>query len=167
MPGHSAYESAIDLLDADHKAVKQLFIQYDALCEDDAPAEDKQQVAAKICMEITIHAQIEEEIFYPEVRKATGEEALLDEAEQEHAQAKEAIAAIQAMSAGDAGFDEAVKALAKLIDQHVLEEREQIFPQAQHAALDLRGLAEQLATRKAQLKKKTPAKPAKLAKEAA
>ena len=96
MPPPIPYENAIDLLDADHKAVKQLFIQYDALCEDGAPAEDKQQLAEKICQEITIHAQIEEEIFYPEVRKAIGDDALMDEAEQEHAEAKEAIATIQA-----------------------------------------------------------------------
>ncbi|HEX7891030.1 MAG TPA: hemerythrin domain-containing protein [Ramlibacter sp.] len=161
MPPPTPYENAIDLLDADHKAVKQLFIQYDALCEDGAPAEDKQQLAEKICNEIAIHAQIEEEIFYPEVRKATGDDALIDEAQQEHAAAKEAVAAIQGMSAGGEGYDEAVQGLARLIDQHVLEEREQIFLQAQYAALDLRGLAEPLARRKAQLKKKSAPKKAK------
>ena len=161
MPQSIPYENAIDLLDADHKAVKKLFILYDAMCEDGAAAEDKQQLAEKICSEITVHAQIEEEIFYPAVRKATGDEAMMDEAEQEHAEAREAIAAIQAMSAGDDAYDEAVQGLAKLIDHHVLEEREQVFLQAQYADLDLRGLAEPLAKRKAQLKKKTTAKAAK------
>lgn len=155
------YENAIDLLDADHKAVKALFIQYDALCEDGAPASEKQALAQKICMEITIHAQIEEEIFYPEVRKATGDDPLVDEAEQEHAAAKKAIAAIQKMKAGTDQYDAAVKQLAKEIDAHVLEEREELFMKAQYAPLDLRGLAVPLAERKRQLKKASaPAKEA-------
>jgi hemerythrin superfamily protein len=160
MPNPTAYENAIDLLDADHKMVKQLFINYDALCQDGAPAEDREALAAKICQEITIHAQIEEEIFYPEVRKATGDDPLMDEALHEHAQAKETIAKIQAMKAGDKKLDETVKKLAKLIDEHVLEEREQIFLKAQQSDLDLRGLAVPLAKRKLALKKKAAA-PAK------
>lgn len=161
MPQPTPYENAIDLLDADHKAVKALFIAYDALCEDEAPADERQQLARKICMEITVHAQIEEEIFYPEVRKVLGDDGLLDEAEQEHAAAKETIASIQSMRAGDKKYDETVQALAKLIDAHVLEEREQIFLRAQYAPMDLRGLAVPLAARKAQLLKKNAAKPAK------
>ena len=64
------FETAIDLLEADHKAVKQLFIDYSALCEDDAPAAAKRSVAERICQELTVHAQIEEELFYPAVREA-------------------------------------------------------------------------------------------------
>ena len=160
MPNPIAYDNAIDLLDADHKMVKQLFINYDALCDDGAPAEDRQQLADRICQEITLHAQVEEEIFYPEVRKATGDDPLMDGALHEHAQARETIAKIQAMKAGDRKLDETVKKLAKLIDEHVLEEREQIFLKAQYADLDLRGLAVSLARRKQQLKKKAAA-PAK------
>jgi hemerythrin superfamily protein len=155
-----AYEDAIDLLDADHKAVKKLFIDYNALCDDGADGQQRKQLADRICQEISIHAQIEEEIFYPEVRKATGDDALLDDAEQEHAQAKEVIARIQGMAAGDKKLDESVKKLAKMIDAHVLEEREQIFMKAQYAPMDLRGLAVPLARRKQALKKKAAA-PAK------
>jgi hemerythrin superfamily protein len=161
-----AYEDAVDLLDADHKAVKALFIKYNGLCDDDAPAEERQAVADKICKELTVHAQIEEEIFYPGVREAVGD-ALLDEAEQEHAEAKEAIAAIQAMSAGDEGYDGKVKALGKLIDGHVLEEREQIFLLARLAPLDLRSMAVDLFNRKKQLQGAKPAAAAKKKKVAA
>lgn len=149
-----AYEDAIDLLDADHKAVKKLFIDFNALCEDGAPAQDRQALAEKICLEITIHAQVEEEIFYPAVREAIGDDALMDHALQEHAQAKETIAKIQALPAGSKKLDETVQKLAKLIDEHVLEEREQVFLKARYAPLDLRGLAVPLAKRKSQLKKK-------------
>lgn len=145
------YEDAVDLLDADHKAVKKLFMDFNALCEDGAPASQKQQLAEKICRELTVHAQIEEEIFYPRVREAIGDELLMDEALQEHAEAKEKIAQIQGMGAGDKTYDETVNELGKLIDGHVLEEREEIFLRARNAALDLRGMALELFARKQQL----------------
>ncbi|MES2631597.1 MAG: hemerythrin domain-containing protein [Pseudomonadota bacterium] len=146
-----AYENAIDLLDADHKLVKKLFIDFGALVEDDAPPEFKQQVALKICKEITVHAQLEEEIFYPAVRQAIGEEGLMDEALQEHAQAREMIARIEGMSAEDEGYDDTVKALGEAIDHHVQEEREEIFLKAQYADLDLRGMVPELVARKKKL----------------
>lgn len=146
-----AYEDAVDLLDADHKAVKALFIKFHALCEDDAPAGEKQQVAQKICTALAIHAQIEEEIFYPRVREAIGDDGLMDEALQEHAEAKQAIAEIESMSADARGYDDKVKELGKMIDEHVLEERGQIFLQARLAALDLRGMAVELFNRKKKL----------------
>ena len=157
MPQPIAYEDAVDLLDADHKAVKKLFIDFNALCEDEAPATDKQAVAEKICLALTVHAQLEEELFYPAVREATGDDAMLDEAVLEHAQAKDAIAGIQAMDAGDEGFDEAVQQLGKDIDHHVQEEREDIFLKARYAALDLRGMVPAMVKRKEQLTKKAAA----------
>ncbi len=75
---------AVDLLDADHIAVKKLFTAYKKLCDNDAAADEKRALAAQICKELTIHAQIEEDIFYPEVREAIDGQALLDEAEVEH-----------------------------------------------------------------------------------
>jgi len=78
----------------------------------------------------------------------------MEEALEEHAEAKSTIAQIQAMKPTNAEYDGTVKKLAKLIDQHVLEERERIFLQAQYASLDLRGLALPLLKRKQQLVKK-------------
>jgi hypothetical protein len=150
-PNPPAYEDALVLLDADHKLVKKMFIDYAGLVEDDGPVAAKQQLALKICADLTVHAQVEEEIFYPAVRDATGDEGLIDHAEEEHAQAKEKIAEIQGMSAGDKRMDEAVKELATLIDEHVLEEREKVFLQAQYADLDLRGMVPALVERKKEL----------------
>lgn len=146
-----AYEDAVDLLDADHKAVKRLFIHFNALCEEKAPIEQKRLTAQRICEELTVHAQIEEEIFYPQVREAIGDDVLMDEALKEHRQAKQMIAEIQSMDAIDEGYDESVQALGKLIDQHVLEEREQIFLTAMNAPVDLRGMVPALFSRKKQL----------------
>jgi hemerythrin superfamily protein len=152
-----AYEDAVDLLDADHKAVKKLFITFKALCDDEAPAAEKQAVAEKICQELTVHAQLEEEIFYPAVREATGDDALLDEAVLEHAQAKDLIAQIQEMDPEDEGYDDTVQELGQDIDHHVLEEREQIFMKAKLADLDLRGMVPALVQRKEELKKQVMA----------
>jgi hemerythrin superfamily protein len=152
-----AFDDAVDLLDADHKAVKKMFIDYSALCEDGASAGDKQALARRICQALAVHAQIEEEIFYPAVREAIGDDVLMDEALEEHAEAKATIARIEAMKAGDASRDDTVAQLGKLIDQHVLEEREQVFLQARNAALDLRAMTLPLLKRQQQLKKKQAA----------
>jgi hemerythrin superfamily protein len=148
-----AYDDAVDLLDADHKAVKKMFIDHAALCEGGEASATKQRLARCICQALTVHAQIEEEIFYPQVRLAIGNDALMDEALHEHAQAKEIIARIESMKAADAGQDAAVKQLGMLIDQHVMREREMIFLKASQAALDLRGMTLALVKRRTKLKK--------------
>ena len=147
-----AYQDAVDLLDADHKAVKKLFIDFNALCDDGAAPAAKRPIADKICQALLIHTRIEEEIFYPAVRKATGDTPLVDEAMDEHAQAKETISRIQSMDESDKDFDKTVKLLGELIDAHVLEEREQMFIEARQSNADLRGLAIQLFDRKQELK---------------
>jgi Hemerythrin HHE cation binding domain len=143
-----AFEDAVDLLDADHKAVKKMFIDYAALCDDAGPAEAKGALAARICAALKVHTRIEEEIFYPAVRKATGDDALIAEALHEHADAKQAIAALEGLEPGSAEHDAAVQALAKAIDEHVLEEREQVFLEARRSAADLKSLAVVLFDRK-------------------
>ena len=158
------YEDAVDLLESDHKAVKKMFMDYATLCEDGAPAPAKRLLAQRICQALTVHSQIEEEIFYPQVRQVIGENPLMDEALQQHAEAKKVIARIEAMKEADSGQDAAVKQLGVLIDGHVLEEREQIFLQARVAALDLRAMTLPLLKRQQQLKTKVRAA---LVKEAA
>lgn len=99
-----AYEDAVDLLDADHKAVKKMFIDHAALCAGGAPDAERHRLAQRIAQALGVHAQIEEEIFYPEVRKALGDDALIDEALQEHAEAKALAARIEGMKPADAGL---------------------------------------------------------------
>lgn len=152
-----AYDDAVDLLDADHKAVKKMFVDHAALCEDGAPAASKRRLAQRICQALAVHAQIEEEIFYPQVRKAIGDDALMDEALREHAEVEEAIALIEAMEVTDARHDVAVKQLGMLIDQHVIAEQQLIFLKARRAAVDLRGIRLPLFERQQQLKKKVAA----------
>jgi hemerythrin-like domain-containing protein len=103
-------------------------------------------------MELTVHAQIEEEIFYPAVREAIKETDLLDEAEVEHASAKDLIAQIQEATEVDDKLDAKVKVLGEYVDHHVKEERNEIFVKARAArGLDLVAMREQLETRKEEL----------------
>jgi iron-sulfur cluster repair protein YtfE (RIC family) len=146
-------KDACDLLDADHIAVKHLFVDY-ARQAVAMPAEagDRQALAERICQELTVHAQIEEEIFYPALRQATGADELLDEAEAEHRQAKDLIARIQGMHAPDPAMDELVAQLARAIEHHVKEERDQLFTKARAApGLDLVALAGKLKARQEEL----------------
>jgi iron-sulfur cluster repair protein YtfE (RIC family) len=143
-----AIKDACDLLDADHIAVKHLFVEY-ARQAMAAPAEpgDRTMLAQRICQELTVHAQIEEEIFYPALREATGADALLDAAEAEHRQAKDLIARIQALSKADRAMDDLVSELARVIEQHVKEERDDLFPKARASGLDLQALGAKLKER--------------------
>jgi hemerythrin superfamily protein len=142
-------KDACDLLDADHKTVKAMFKEYATLTESRSrsPAK-KRQLAEQICKELTVHATIEEEIFYPAVRKAIKDNALMNEATVEHASAKELIAQIKGMDASDEMFDAKVTVLGEYIDHHVKEERSEMFIQARKTKLDLVKLGEQLQRRK-------------------
>jgi hypothetical protein len=144
---------AIRLLKNDHKEVKAYFKQYENL-EDDA---EKQALADKICLALTVHAQIEEEIYYPAAREAIDDDDLLDEAEVEHGSAKQLIAEIRALKAGDRLFDAKVTVLGEYIDHHVGEEENEMFPESRDGDLDLKALGEQLAARKAELMEKAGA----------
>jgi len=144
-----APKDACELLDADHIAVKHLFVEYarQAMAMPDEPG-DRQALAERICSELTVHAQIEEEIFYPALREAIGAPQLLDEAEEEHAQAKAMIAQLQGMSAPDPAMDDLVSQLARLIEHHVKEERDELFTKARAASgLDLDALGAKLKER--------------------
>jgi hemerythrin superfamily protein len=149
-----AEKDACDLLDADHRNVKKMFKEYEELTGSKArsAAQKKKDLAMQICMELTVHAQIEEEIFYPALREAIKDTDLLDEAEVEHQTAKDLIAQIQAAGDPDDMFDAKVKVLGEYIDHHVKEEKNEIFPKARSARkLDLMAMREELETRKEEL----------------
>ena len=140
---------AITLLTEDHAKVRKMFKQFERSHEkmDDA---EKAELVQQICMELTVHAQVEEEIFYPAAREAIEEQDLLDEAEVEHASAKDLISQLQSMEPGDDLYDAKVTVLGEYIDHHVKEEEKEMFPKVRKARLDLEMLAEQIEERKQQ-----------------
>ena len=149
-----AGKDACDLLDTDHKNVKKMFKEYEELTNSRGRSvgQKKMDLARQICHELTVHAQIEEEIFYPALRAVLKETDLLAEAEVEHQSAKDLIAQIESMDAADEMFDAKVTVLGEYIDHHVKEERGEIFPKARAAKkLDLMAMREELEARKEEL----------------
>jgi Hemerythrin HHE cation binding domain len=139
--------SAIELLEEDHREVEGFFEEYQEL-EDEA---EKEALALNICLTLQVHAQIEEEIFYPEARKAIAKPELVDEAIVEHASAKQLIAEIEAMEVGDSLQEAKVKVLGEQISHHVEEEEGELFPEVEGSNLDLKTLGRRMADRKAEL----------------
>ena len=146
---------ACELLDADHLAVKHLFVEYARLfyAPDGLESGDRLEIATRICDELTVHAQIEEEIFYPALRRAAkGATDVVAEAEQEHRQAKFLISQIRELRTADSTLDQLVADLARAVEDHVKEERDELFPKARSApGLDLNALGLQLKERQAEL----------------
>ena len=144
MPG----KDAITLLKADHRKVEELFEKYENA------RGKKADIAKQICMELTIHTMIEEEIFYPACREAGVESDMMDEANVEHDGAKSLIAELENGSPDDEYYDAKVKVLSEEIKHHVKEEEQRggIFTEARKAKLDLDALGEQMAARKKALK---------------
>jgi hemerythrin superfamily protein len=148
-------QTALDLLKADHTEVTKLFRQFEKLkkSEDD---DGMQQVAQAICNALRIHAQIEEEIFYPALREAGDADDALDEANVEHSHVKELVEQIASSEAGDELFEARVKVLSEYVEHHVQEEESTIFSKARKADFDLVELGQQLEARKAELEGEQP-----------
>jgi hemerythrin superfamily protein len=148
--GRAKAFDAIALLKDDHRTVEALFEEFESAKGGRA----KQKIANQICMELIVHAQIEEEIFYPATKEAV-EEELYNEAHVEHDGAKVLIAEILAGDPDDGFYEASVKVLSEMIKHHVKEEeqRDGMFAQAKRSDLDMAELGERLADRKADLMK--------------
>jgi hypothetical protein len=142
---------AIKLLTADHRDVKGLFQEYQRLVDHDAEDDEKQPIAEQICAMLSVHAQLEEEIFYPAAKEAIKDPDLVDEATVEHASAKDLIAQLRESNPIDELYDAKVKVLGEYIDHHVKEEEGELFPQARRAGMDLAAIGERLDQRRMEL----------------
>src|ERR1700710_820300 len=140
---------AIALLKADHRKVEDLFAKFESAKGDGR----KQALAEQICLELTVHTKIEEDVFYPACEGAV-EEDLLKEAYVEHDGAKVLIAEIEAGGPDDELYDAKVKVLSEMIEHHVEEEEKRVegmFAQARKAGLDMDGLGAKMADEKQRL----------------
>lgn len=144
---HAAAKDAIALLKADHGTVSNLFADY----EKTQSSNKKKALVAEICSELSVHAQIEEEIFYPAVKAALKDKLLVPEARVEHASLKDLIAQIEGVEPDGELYDAKVKVLSEYVKHHVKEEQNEMFPKAKAASLDLVELGARMAARKADL----------------
>jgi hemerythrin superfamily protein len=140
---------ALKLLADDHRKVEKLVQKFEKL--KDGADQEKQELVREACMELKIHAQVEEEIFYPAARDALKERDLLDEAEVEHTVAKQLISELESMTPKDKLFDAKFTVLGEYVKHHVQEEEKELFPKAKRAKLDMDDLGHRITQRKQEL----------------
>ncbi len=142
---------AIELLTNDHQEVADLFRKYEALASAQGDDGEKKSLAEQICTMLTVHAAIEEEIFYPAAGDVVDETELLNEADVEHQEVKDLIAKIQGSDPSDVLYDAQVKVLGEHVRHHVEEEENELFPRVERANLDLDALGAEMAARQEEL----------------
>ena len=135
---------AIALLRADHKAVDALFAEYKKAR---APSK-KKQLVSKICTALSVHAQVEEEIFYPAVKQALKDKELVPQAIVEQATMKDLIAQVEGIEPDGEMFDAKINVLSEYVKHHVKEEHNEMFPKAKTTKLDMLELGRRMAERK-------------------
>lgn len=140
-------KNATALLKADHKKVSDLFKQYEA----SRSTKKKAELVEKICTELTVHAEIEEEIFYPAVKKALKDKEMVPEATVEHATLKHLIAQVEGKKPDGAMFDAKIKVMSEYVKHHVKEEEGEMFQKTKGTKLDMAALGERMMARKAEL----------------
>ena len=143
----SSGQDAIALLRADHKKVSALYEQY----ENTRSAAKKKALVATICLELSVHAKVEEEIFYPAVKAALKDKELIPEAQVEHASLKELIAQVRDKEPDGEMFDAKIKVMSEYTKHHVKEEQNEMFPKAKATRLDMNELGARIAARKEEL----------------
>ncbi|MDQ2735502.1 MAG: hemerythrin domain-containing protein [Pseudomonadota bacterium] len=140
-------QEATALLRADHKKVSALFADFKKA----RSANRKKLIVAQICTELTVHAQIEEEIFYPAVKAALKDHELVPEANVEHQSVKDLIAQVKDVEPDGEMYDARIQVMGEFVKHHVKEEQNEMFPRAKKTKLDMMALGERMAERKAQL----------------
>jgi hemerythrin superfamily protein len=138
---------ATALLRADHKLVSDLFAEY----EKTRSTAKKMKLVSRICTELTVHARVEEEIFYPAVKLALKDDELVPEATVEHATLKALIAQVEGVEPNGEMFDARMKVMSEYVKHHVKEEQNEMFPKAKSTKLDMVALGAKLSARKAEL----------------
>lgn len=148
-----ASQDVLHLLSEDHKKVIDMFDEFEQMKKKgDTDDEAKQILVESACTELTIHAQVEEEIFYPAARDAIDDMDLLDEAEVEHASARQLMTELAAMQPDDDLYDAKFTVLGEYVKHHIQEEEKQLFPKVKKSDMDLDELAEEIRQRKMELR---------------
>jgi hemerythrin-like domain-containing protein len=145
-------EDAAKLLTEDHRKVQKMFEEFKKLGDDDT--EEKEDLVRTACTELTIHAMIEEEIFYPALRGEIKDSSLLDEANVEHTVAKQLIGELDEMTSDEELYDAKFTVLGEYVNHHIAEEEKELFPQAKRAKVDMQAIGQQLHKRKQELLEK-------------
>jgi len=142
-------QDVFELLKSDHRRVEELFSRFE-----EADKRTKAAIAEETLMQLEIHTALEEALVYPAIRDAIDKPDMVDEAKEEHHIAKLLIKELHKMNAGDEEFAPKFKVLGEIIQHHVEEEENEMFPQAEEAGIDADELGLEVAKRKAKLMQK-------------
>lgn len=150
-------KDAIQLLTEDHDEVKRIFTAFARLLDEgEGSIHEREPMVAEACHLLTIHTQIEEAVLYPALRSIFEEQKLIDEAEVEHACAKDLIAQLEDMSPNDDLYNAKFIVLGEQVKHHIREEEEEIFPRLRASGIDLYKLGDELLRHKQDLESILP-----------
>jgi hemerythrin superfamily protein len=154
-------QDAVALLKADHQEAKALYAKFFKA----KGAAQKKQLVGQLCLALSVHMLIEEEIFYPAVKQALKQKdkALVPEARVEHATLKQLITQVEA-APEDEEFEARVQVMCEYTTHHVKEEETEMFPKAKASGVDLEALGQKLLRRKLALLDQMATKASRLSK---
>ncbi|HEX2531565.1 MAG TPA: hemerythrin domain-containing protein [Burkholderiaceae bacterium] len=152
-PSQSSSPDALDVLAEDHKKIFKMFAEFQEMKKGSGSRDQdtKQDLVERACAKLTIHRQIEEEIFYPALRVGLDDASILNEAEVEHEMAHWLIAELESMQPDDDLYDAKFTVLSEYVRHHIKEEEEKIFKKAKNSKLDLAQLGDELRSRMEEL----------------
>jgi hemerythrin superfamily protein len=125
---------AISMLQSDHRKITDLFAKYQSATNFTA----RQQVADQVFMELDLHAQLEEHVFYPAFEEQTGKKGmqLVADSRKDHAHVKELMTELQGLDVEDEVFEAKFDALMANVQRHMAAEEQQLFPEAKEILAD-------------------------------
>jgi len=142
-------QNPIDMLKEDHQAVKGLFSQFE-----EADKRSQQRIADEALAMLEIHTKLEEDLIYPAIREATGEEEMIDEALEEHHVATLLIKELKKLKSKDERYAAKFKVLSEMVKHHIEEEENETFPQAEQADIDWSEIGQEAAALRDKLMRK-------------
>ena len=139
--------NATQLIRQDHKKVEGLFKKF----QQTKGAQAKRRLAENAMAELEVHAALEEEIFYPAVKKEVEEGSMVQEAIEEHQTVKQLISELKGMDGADEEFESQFSQLVENVQHHVEEEENEMLPKVEESELDLNSLGQQMSQRKQEM----------------
>lgn len=142
--------SALQVLMEDHDYVKKSYREFQKL-DPEADVEEVRALVKQVCAALKVHVRIEEEIFYPAVRRAIKDKDLMEEAQVEHDSAKILLRQLERMNPRSPKYAATFTVLCEYIEHHVKEEESEMFPKVRRARVNLAALGKKLMARKIKL----------------
>ncbi|HEX7228235.1 MAG TPA: hemerythrin domain-containing protein [Candidatus Binatia bacterium] len=139
--------NATQMIRQDHKKVEGLFKKF----QQTKGAQAKRRLAETAMAELEVHAALEEEIFYPAVKKEVDDGSMVQEALEEHQTVKQLISELKGMDEADEDFESQFSQLVENVQHHVEEEENEMLPKVEESELDLNSLGQQMSQRKQEM----------------